>query len=119
MNHAVKTNFDELLAQLPLAPSEKWPAGVPFVTAMTHGTMSVEAFALNELDHQTPHDQDELYFVQRGSGVLTIDDVAHTCKAGDALFVRAGQDHRFSNCTKDFATWVVFWGPKGGEVHRL
>jgi mannose-6-phosphate isomerase-like protein (cupin superfamily) len=115
----MKANFDKLIATLPREPSEQWPAGVPFVSAMAHGTMSVEAFALSELDHQTPHDQDELYFVQRGSGMLTIDGTAHACKAGDALFVRAGQDHRFVNCTSDFATWVVFWGPKGGEVRRL
>ncbi len=115
----MRANFDDLIATLPRAPSERWPAGVPFVTAMAHGTMSVEAFALNETDRQTPHDQDELYFVQHGSGTLTIDGVAHPCKAGDALFVRAGQDHRFTNCTKDFATWVVFWGPKGGEANTL
>ncbi len=111
----MKVNFTELAATLPRDPSDKWPAGVPFVNALSHGTMSVEVFALNELDHQTPHDQDELYFVQRGSGTLTIDGVAHQCNVGDALFVRAGQDHRFTNCTTDFATWVVFWGPKGGE----
>jgi mannose-6-phosphate isomerase-like protein (cupin superfamily) len=111
----MKANFDELIATLPRAPNAQWPAGVPFVTAMSHGTMSVEAFAINELDRQTPHKQDELYFVQRGSGTLTIDGVAHACKAGDVFFVRAGHDHRFTNCTKDFATWVVFWGPKGGE----
>lgn len=111
----MKATFDSLIATLPHAPSEQWPAGLPFVTAMSHGSMSVEVFAPNELDRQTPHEQDELYFVQRGSGTLTIDGVAHLCKAGDALFVRARQEHRFTNCTQDFATWVVFWGPKGGE----
>jgi mannose-6-phosphate isomerase-like protein (cupin superfamily) len=112
----MKAKFDELIATLPRAPNAQWPAGVPFVNAMAHGSMSVEAFAINELDRQTPHDQDELYFVQRGSGTLTINGVAHPCKAGDAFFVRARQAHRFSDCSKDFATWVVFSGPKGGEA---
>ncbi|TAG49203.1 MAG: cupin domain-containing protein [Betaproteobacteria bacterium] len=111
----MKANFDQLIATLPRAPSEAWPAGVPFVDALSHGTMSVEVFAPNELDRQSPHAQDELYFIGRGSGTLTIDGVAHDCKAGDALFVRAGRAHRFTNFSKDFATWVVFWGPKGGE----
>lgn len=30
-------------------------------------------------------------------------------------FVAAGVEHRFEDFTADFATWVVFWGPKGGE----
>jgi mannose-6-phosphate isomerase-like protein (cupin superfamily) len=34
---------------------------------------------------------------------------------GDVLFVRAGNEHRFENFTDDFATWVIFYGPDGGE----
>jgi hypothetical protein len=33
----------------------------------------------------------------------------------DALFARAGEPHRFEDCSPDFATWVIFYGPKGGE----
>ena len=35
---------------------------------------------------------------------------------GDALFVPAGADHHFEGFSEDFATWVVFWGPPGGEA---
>ena len=45
----------------------------------------------------------------------TIDAVAHSCASGDVFFVAAGQDHRFTDFSHDFATWVVFWGPQGGE----
>ena len=31
------------------------------------------------------------------------------------LFVKAGHEHRFENFTDDFATWVIFYGPDGGE----
>jgi uncharacterized protein YjlB len=31
------------------------------------------------------------------------------------LFVPAGTTHRFEDFSADFATWVVFWGPQGGE----
>jgi mannose-6-phosphate isomerase-like protein (cupin superfamily) len=34
---------------------------------------------------------------------------------GDALFVPAGRAHRFIDFSDDFATWVVFYGPEGGE----
>ncbi len=113
---AVKASFDALLAQLPCAATATWPAGEPFMRALAHGSMSVEAFAPNELDRQSPHTQDELYFIQSGSGTLTIDEVAHSCGPGDAFFVASGQSHRFTEFTQDFATWVVFWGSEGGET---
>ena len=31
------------------------------------------------------------------------------------LFVEAGVDHRFVDFSDDFETWVIFWGPDGGE----
>ncbi len=31
------------------------------------------------------------------------------------LFVAAGAEHRFEDFTQDFAAWVVFYGPEGGE----
>ncbi len=36
---------------------------------------------------------------------------------GDFLFVPAGVEHRFENFTSDFATWVFFYGPVGGEAN--
>jgi len=32
------------------------------------------------------------------------------------LFVAAGEEHRFTEFTDDFATWVFFYGPEGGEA---
>ena len=45
--------------------------------------------------------------------------VTHLMRAafgpGDLIFVEAGAAHRFEAFEEDFATWVIFWGPKGGE----
>jgi hypothetical protein len=35
------------------------------------------------------------------------------------FFTPAGWVHRFEDFSDDFATWVVFWGPKGGEADGL
>lgn len=35
---------------------------------------------------------------------------------GDVLFVPAGVKHRFADFSADFATWVFFYGPEGGEA---
>jgi hypothetical protein len=34
---------------------------------------------------------------------------------GDVLFAAAHVEHRFEGFSDDFATWVVFYGPPGGE----
>jgi hypothetical protein len=40
----------------------------------------------------------------------------HAAEPGTFLFVAAGQPHRFENFTADFAVWVFFYGPVGGEM---
>ena len=99
----------DLLARLP------GPDGQRFVQALAHGTMSVELYAPRGHDPQQPHVQDELYFVLSGRGTFLRDTERMPCAAGDCLFVPAGMVHRFEDFSDDFATWVVFWGPVGGE----
>lgn len=96
----------------------KQEAGKTFTMVMKHGTMSVEYFAPQKLDTQTPHAQDELYVVARGHGHFNRNGEVMDCKAGDVLFVPAGMEHRFENFSDDFATWVVFYGEEGGEGSR-
>lgn len=113
----MKISVSEALAKLPLPATEKWPLGVWDTEVMAHGTMIVEIFAPKETDYQTPHEQDELYIIISGSGEFVNDGVTYTFAPGDVLFVPAGVEHRFTRFTPDFATWVVFWGPKGGEAN--
>jgi mannose-6-phosphate isomerase-like protein (cupin superfamily) len=111
----VKATASELLARLPGRVSEKWPQGERFMRAFAHGSMSVELYAPVGADPQTPHEQDELYFIHAGSGEFVLEGERHRFEAGMAFFVPAGAEHRFENFTADFSTWVVFWGPQGGE----
>jgi hypothetical protein len=34
---------------------------------------------------------------------------------GDFIFVGAGEPHRFEELSPDFETWVILYGPEGGE----
>ena len=111
----MKANVTDLLKQIPGKVTEDWPLGEPFVEAFRHGSMSVELYAPKDIDIQTPHDQDELYFIHSGQGEVVIAGERHLFAPGMAFFVPAHVDHRFENFTSDFAAWVVFWGPKGGE----
>lgn len=111
----MKFSYAEFLKQLPKPTNEKWREGVWDAEAFQHGTMLLEVFAPRNRDYQTPHEQDELYFVARGHGEFVVEGDRFGFEAGDALFVPAGKSHRFENFSDDFVTWVVFWGPKGGE----
>ncbi len=115
----MKASILQALQSLPGAPTGAYPEGVPFAQVLTHGSMSVEVFAPGSnqdgRDRQQPHKQDELYFVHSGRGEIIINGQRFDAGAGDAFFVEAGADHRFENFSRDFVTWVVFYGPQGGE----
>ena len=89
--------------------------GLPFRTVLSHGSMEVEIYAPQGRDDQQPHTRDELYVVISGTGHFDNHGVVTPFAPGDVLFVRAGAPHRFIDFTDDFATWVVFYGPEGGE----
>jgi len=91
------------------------PEGQRSAPIMLHGSMTARLYAPNAVDHQTPHDQDEVYIVASGSGWFVNGDQRERFEPGALLFVPAGVDHRFEEFSDDFATWVVFYGPKGGE----
>ena len=112
---SMKASITQALKRLPAAPTAIYPNGAPFVTMMAGGTMSVEVFAPKGTDLQQPHAQDELYFIHAGSGQIIINGQRFEAASGDAFFVAAGVEHRFENFGDDFVTWVVFYGPSGGE----
>lgn len=100
--------------------TEPWP-GTLSALLMMHGTMSLRFYRPRGRDAQTPHDQDEIYIVTSGTGTFASGPNERTMTAkqfapGDAIFVPAGHVHRFTHFSGDFATWVVFWGRKGGEA---
>ncbi len=105
-------------------------AGRSTALMLAHGSMELRWFVPNHEDPQTPHDRDELYIIASGTGVfmrgvesLPFDDTTLPIQGeervefgpGDALFVAAGTVHRFEKFSDDFATWIVFYGPEGGE----
>lgn len=111
----MKTSVQDLLGRLSGPVSAGWPEGERYVTGMAHGSMRTELYAPRGQDPQQPHEQDELYFIVQGSGEFLLAEQRYPFESGDAFFVPAGTPHRFENFSEDFVTWVVFWGPQGGE----
>jgi mannose-6-phosphate isomerase-like protein (cupin superfamily) len=84
-----------------------------------HGTLRVKMYAPRGKDEQTPHQQDEIYVIARGSGRFSIAGEEVSFGPGDFLFAPASLPHRFVKFTDDFATFVFFYGPEGGEGDNL
>lgn len=89
--------------------------GKPYWQGLAHGSMRTLLFKPKGKDVQEPHRQDEIYIVLRGSGSFSKGGETRAVAAGDVIFVEAGAEHRFESFSEDFATWVLFWGPEGGE----
>jgi len=94
-------------------------SGKLFTELFQHGTLSVEFYKPEKVDNQKPHDRDEIYVIASGAGTFHNGGNNWNFKTGDFLFVPAGVEHWFENFTEDFATWVFFYGPKGGEKNML
>ncbi|WP_420151824.1 cupin domain-containing protein [Spirosoma sp.] len=92
-------------------------ASTEFVKLFSHGSLVVEYYKPDRIDRQQPHDRDEVYVITSGSGFFNYDGTRTAFKAGDLVFVPAGIEHRFEGFTDDFATWVLFYGPNGGEMN--
>src|SRR5438132_6145203 len=58
--------------------------------------LGVYVLVAPEPDHQQPHEDDEVYIVLEGSGMLEVEGESVPVKEGSAVFVEAGADHRFS-----------------------
>ena len=86
-----------------------------FQTLFEHGTLSVEIYKPDKLDKQQPHTRDEVYVVISGTGYFFRGGNRTLFGPGDFLFVPAFMEHRFEDFSDDFVTWVIFYGPEGGE----
>jgi len=91
------------------------PAGNLAVPIFSHGSLALELYTPAGHDPQKPHTRDEVYFVTRGKGMFFDGEQRHAVEVGSFLFVPAGQIHRFEDFSADFAVWVIFYGPEGGE----
>jgi mannose-6-phosphate isomerase-like protein (cupin superfamily) len=106
---------EDWLARLPGPPNALWPQGARSVQAFRHGSLELKLYAPRGSDPQQPHTRDELYVIASGEGVFDNGGELQPFKPHDVLFVPAGRPHRFVHFSDDFATWVVFYGPEGGE----
>jgi len=76
--------------------------------------LGVYVLVAPEPDHQQPHEVDEVYVVLEGRGRLEVEGESTDVSEGQAVFVPAGADHRFTGY-EDLSVLVVFAGSPGAR----
>ena len=64
-------------------------------------------------DPQSPHEQDEVYYVVSGRAGFTSGGAERAVEAGDVLFVPAHEEHRFHSIEERLSLLVVFAPAEG------
>ena len=85
-------------------------SGEPYYEFLRVAALNCGLYVLpaGSTDRQTPHEEDEVYYVIDGLGVFTVEGADRTVQKGSVLYVKAGVDHRFHSITKDLTVLVFF-----------
>ncbi|HEV2713998.1 MAG TPA: cupin domain-containing protein [Terriglobales bacterium] len=62
------------------------------------------------IDLQTPHEEDEMYYVIRGRARMKVGSEDQEVSSGSIIFVGAGVEHRFVDIAEEL-TVLVFFAP--------
>lgn len=74
----------------------------------------IYVLAAGATDPQSPHTEDELYYVVAGRATVTVGSGSRSVVAGSLVFVPATVGHRFHDITERLELLVVF-GPAEGD----
>ena len=81
------------------------------VPAMSAGVYVLPAVAT---DHQSPHEEDEVYYVVRGKGKIRIAEEERAVRPGSVIFVEALVQHLFFDIEEELVLLVVFAPAESG-----
>ena len=68
----------------------------------------VYVLAAGSIDPQTPHKEDEMYYVVRGRARMRVGAGDQAIRAGSVIFVGANVEHRFHDITEELVILVFF-----------
>jgi quercetin dioxygenase-like cupin family protein len=63
-------------------------------------------------DHQTPHGEDEVYYVLSGKSTFQAGGDRQEVRAGSIIYVAAHQEHRFTDIREELRVLVFFAGSR-------
>ena len=95
---------------------QRQQSGKPYLEFLRVPAMSAGAYALStgSTDPQSPHKEDEMYYVVRGRGRIRAGSENQAVTEGSVIFVAAGVEHHFYEITEEL-TVLVFFAPAESE----
>jgi len=75
------------------------------VPAMSAG---IYVLGVGATDKQTPHQEDEIYYVVRGNAKIRLGREERAIREGDVIFVEKRLEHRFFDIVEELGLLVVF-----------
>lgn len=95
---------------------ERAAHGEGYVEVIRHPSCSVGIYRLaaGEPDRQSPHTEDEVYYVASGRGRIAVGEEDEAVSPGSIVFVAAREEHRFFDITEDLEV-LVFFSPAEGS----
>src|SRR6266849_5792152 len=89
--------------------AQRAKSGKRYLEFLRVPTMSAGVYVLpaGGTDPQTPHKEDEMYYVVRGRARMQVGSEAQAVKTGSVIFVAAGVEHGFSDITEELV--VLFF----------
>ncbi len=87
-------------------------AGKPYLEFLNIPELSVGVYQLpaGGSDPQSPHTEDEVYYVARGRARIKVAEEDRPVQAGSIVYVAKNVEHRFHSIEQDL-TVVVFFAP--------
>jgi len=93
--------------------ARSWPDR--YIEFLRQRSMSAGVYVLpaGSADRQSPHREDEVYYVTQGRARFQQGEETRSVAPGDVLFVPAGEPHRFLDIAEELVLLVVFAPPEG------
>jgi quercetin dioxygenase-like cupin family protein len=73
-------------------------------------SLGIYTLAAGSVDMQSPHTQDEVYYVLAGKAKLQVENEVQAVQSGSIVFVAAHDKHKFIEIEEDL-TILVFFAP--------
>ena len=85
-------------------------SGRTYLEFLRESSMSAGLYVLTAgtVDQQSPHKEDELYYIVRGNGRMRAGSEDHCVGPGSLIFIAAEVDHRFYDIEEELMVLVFF-----------
>jgi mannose-6-phosphate isomerase-like protein (cupin superfamily) len=105
------------LQDMPRIVEEAQASGRAYTEFMRYPSLSLGLYRLaaGGVDEQSPHGEDEVYYVISGRAQVLVGEESRAVGPGSLVFVAAGVEHRFHDIAEDL-NLLVFFAPAEGSV---